>query len=165
LRLRIARIASLRHRSNQSQSAVEPVSVSAANSRRETVCRSQRPGGDFGATASYYKGQRLGSVATRRKSKIFLQATGNRLCAGLRGGGRIPATTGLQPKFPANRENNREFFNFWPFWAILAANRRANSCGYNKIPYAGEQGINLTEQGRFWREQGISVQEQDSRIW
>jgi hypothetical protein len=32
--------------------AVEPVSVSAANSRRETVSQRQRRGGDFGATTA-----------------------------------------------------------------------------------------------------------------
>ena len=47
--------------SNPSQSAVEPVSVSAASSRRETVPQGQRPGRDFGATTAYSTRQRLGS--------------------------------------------------------------------------------------------------------
>jgi hypothetical protein len=51
--------------SNPSQSAVEPVSISRANSRRERVSQRQRPGGDFRATAAYSGRQRLGSVATR----------------------------------------------------------------------------------------------------
>jgi hypothetical protein len=38
--------------------------------------------------------------------------------------------TGLQPKFPDNREFNREFFAFGPFLAILVPNRLANSDGY-----------------------------------
>jgi hypothetical protein len=49
-----------------------------------------------------------------------------------------------QPKFPDNRENNREFFRIWPFArlaAILAPTRRANSMACVKIPYANEQGI------------------------
>jgi hypothetical protein len=60
-------------------------------------------------------------------------------------------------EFPDNREKNREFLIFRPLSAILAPNRRANSAGYNKIPYAREQGIFLMEQGIFATEQGISV--------
>jgi hypothetical protein len=59
------------------------------------------------------------------------------------------------PEFPDNRENNREFFKFGPFSAILAPNRRVNSASYNEIPYATEQGIFLPEQGIFAKEQGI----------
>jgi hypothetical protein len=51
--------------------------------------------------------------------------------------------TGLHPEFPDNREINREFFDFGRFYAVLVSNRRANSAGYNKIPYATEQGIFL----------------------
>jgi hypothetical protein len=72
--------------------------------------------------------------------------------------------TGLQPKFPDNREFNREFFDFGPFWAILAPNRRANSDGYNKIPYAAEQGIFSGGTGNVWGEQGISAEQQGSGI-
>jgi hypothetical protein len=68
------------------------------------------------------------------------------------------------PKFPANREIYREFFDFGRFCAILVLNRRANSAGYNKIPYATEQGIFWTEQGIFLREQGISAGQQGSGI-
>ena len=102
---------------------------------------------------------------SRGKLKTIPTAPENRIWAGLRGGGRILLQPVSNLNFPDNRENNREFLNFRPFSAILAPNRRARSAGYNKIPYATEQGINLTEQGRFRREQGISVQEQDSRIW
>jgi hypothetical protein len=77
---------------------------------------------------------------------------------------RHSAATGLQPEFPDNRENNREFLKFAPFWAILAPNRRASSDGYNKIPCATEQGIILAEQGMFLREQGISAGQQGSGI-
>jgi hypothetical protein len=45
------------------------------------------------------------------------------------------------PKFPANREINREFCGFWRLAAILTPNRRAGSMVYNQIPYATEQGI------------------------
>jgi hypothetical protein len=58
-------------------------------------------------------------------------------------------------KFPANREINRELSNFGPFPGILGLNRPANSDGYNKIPYATEQGIILMEQGTCLGEQGI----------
>jgi hypothetical protein len=44
-------------------------------------------------------------------------------------------------KFPANREFNREFFEFGLPSAILAPNRPANSIACSKIPYAMEQGI------------------------
>src|SRR5271169_6271201 len=72
--------------------------------------------------------------------------------------------TGLHPEFPDNREINREFFDFGPFSAILIPNRRVNSGGYNKIPYATEQGIFSAEQGIFLREQGISAGQQGSGI-
>jgi hypothetical protein len=58
------------------------------------------------------------------------------------------------PKFPDNREINREFFNFGPFYAILAPNQRANSSACRKIPYAAEQGMFLAEQGIIVAEQG-----------
>src|SRR5215207_8372503 len=48
---------------------------------------------------------------------------------------------GLLTKFPENREFNREFFNFGPFSAILATNRRGNPMACSKIPDAAEQGI------------------------
>jgi len=72
--------------------------------------------------------------------------------------------TGLHPEFPDNREINREFFDFGPFSAILIPNRQVNSGGYNKIPYATEQGIFSAEQGIFLREQGISAGQQGSGI-
>jgi hypothetical protein len=68
------------------------------------------------------------------------------------------------PNSLLNREINREFFDFGPFWAILASNRRANSDGYNEIPYATEQGIISAEEGMFLREQGISAKHQGSGI-
>jgi hypothetical protein len=58
--------------------------------------------------------------------------------------------TGLHPGFSDNREINREFFDFGPFSAILAPNRRTNSVTCNKISYATEQGIILGEQGICW---------------
>jgi hypothetical protein len=59
------------------------------------------------------------------------------------------------PKFPANREINREFCGFWRLAAILTPNRRAGSMVYNQIPYATEQGIFKRVSGKFFKEQGI----------
>ena len=59
------------------------------------------------------------------------------------------------PKFPDNREINREFFKFGPFSGILAPNQRANSIACRRIPYEMEQGIFLTEQGILTPKQGI----------
>ena len=70
--------------------------------------------------------------------------------------------TGLHPEFPANREINREFFDFGHFLAIPAPNRRANSVPCWQIPCATEQGIFSAEQGMFLREQGISAKHQGS---
>ena len=59
------------------------------------------------------------------------------------------------PKFPANREINREFFDFG-----LARGSEVAICPmihwtWSKIPYSTEQGIFVKEQGIFTREQGI----------
>jgi hypothetical protein len=74
---------------------------------------------------------------------------------GMGGGGCSPHRTGLQLKFPANREKNREFRGNRPPEAILAPNRPPNSVVYSKIPYATEQGIIWCEQGIFYKEQGV----------
>jgi hypothetical protein len=51
------------------------------------------------------------------------------------------------PKFPANREINREFRRIRLLGAILKADTRANSEACSKIPYSTEQGIFAKEQG------------------
>jgi hypothetical protein len=51
------------------------------------------------------------------------------------------------PKFPANREINREFRRIRLLGAILKADTRANSEACSKIPYSTEQGIIAKEQG------------------
>jgi hypothetical protein len=58
-------------------------------------------------------------------------------------------------KFPANRENNREFRQIRTLCKILKANTRANSKAFSQIPYAKEQGIFSAEQGFLAQEQGI----------
>jgi hypothetical protein len=69
------------------------------------------------------------------------------------------------PKFPDNREFNREFSKIGPFSAIHASNRRADSNGYIIIPYEMEQGIFLTEQGIVCAEQGIHTRSSFSLNW
>jgi hypothetical protein len=59
------------------------------------------------------------------------------------------------PKFPANREKNREFRRIRPLNAILNADTRANSKACGEIPYETEQGIISAEQGILAQEQGI----------
>ena len=51
------------------------------------------------------------------------------------------------PKFPANREINREFYQIRPPCEISKANTRAISMPFSQIPYATEQGIISAEQG------------------
>jgi hypothetical protein len=59
------------------------------------------------------------------------------------------------PKFPANRENNREFRRIRLLGPILKADTRANSAACSEIPYATEQGIISAEQRILAQEQGI----------
>jgi len=62
------------------------------------------------------------------------------------------------PKFPENREINREFAKIWP--SFFASNHRADSMACSQIPCAQKQGIfeSLTgnEQGISGAEQGMS---------
>jgi hypothetical protein len=62
-----------------------------------------------------------------------------------------------EDKFPANRENNREFSDFGPFFRAIVLKIARNSGGYERIPYAAEQGNNSLDLGMFSREQGISA--------
>ena len=59
------------------------------------------------------------------------------------------------PKFPANREINREFRQIRLVGAILHADTQANSEACSEIPYSAEQGIFAKEQGICTGEQGI----------
>jgi hypothetical protein len=61
------------------------------------------------------------------------------------------------PKFPANREKNREFCRIRPEGRFLAASQQTNSMVCSGIPYAAEQGIILVEQRISEREQGKIV--------
>jgi hypothetical protein len=57
-------------------------------------------------------------------------------------------------KFPANREKNREFFNFWPYRGLEHPMRPMISMALEQIPHAIEQGIISAEQGILLQEQG-----------
>ena len=59
------------------------------------------------------------------------------------------------PKFPANREINREFCRIRSLCKILRADTRAISKAFSQIPYTTEQGIYSAEQGIPVQEQGI----------
>ena len=59
------------------------------------------------------------------------------------------------PKFPANREINRECRRIRALGTILNADTRANSKASSRIPYKTEQGIFSAEQGIPIQEQGI----------
>jgi hypothetical protein len=59
------------------------------------------------------------------------------------------------PKFPANREKNREFWRNRPLCEILKADTRENSMAFNEIPCSTKQGIISAEQGILAQEQGV----------
>jgi hypothetical protein len=59
-------------------------------------------------------------------------------------------------QIPYNREFNREFCTFHPFWRKNGRISPAISASYSEIPYAGEQGIFSTRTGNFSPEQGIN---------
>jgi hypothetical protein len=58
-------------------------------------------------------------------------------------------------EFPANREKNREFFNFGPDSGLEHPMRPMISRAFEQIPYVTEQGIISAEQGILPQEQGI----------
>jgi hypothetical protein len=64
------------------------------------------------------------------------------------------------PQFSANRETNREFFNFGPDSGLEHPMRPMISRAFEQIPYVTEQGIISAEQGILLQEQGILLQEQ-----
>src|SRR5262245_26970412 len=56
----------------------------------------------------------------------------------------------LRSKFPANRENNREFRRIRPSTAIFVSDQRPDSIACSQIPYAAEQGIFAAITGNFF---------------
>jgi hypothetical protein len=87
--------------------------------------------------------QRLeADLCARAKSRVFGERQEISFSAGVRGGGCTPDRTGLQLKFPANREINREFCRFRPSCPIFHAQSASEFSGLQlKFPYATEQGI------------------------
>jgi hypothetical protein len=71
-----------------------------------------------------------------------------------RGSWREPVST---PKFPANREINREFRKIGPSIAVCVSDRRADPMTYSGIPHATEQGIFKCVSGNFFRGTGNSI--------
>ena len=59
------------------------------------------------------------------------------------------------PKFPGNREKNREFCKLVAFGAAETPNRAVVAGLLMQIPYSMEQGIISAEQGILVQEQGI----------
>src|SRR4029077_15684378 len=57
-------------------------------------------------------------------------------------------------KFPANRENNREFCRICPSTVMFVSDQRAGSIAYTGIPYATEQGIYKRVSGNFFQGTG-----------
>jgi hypothetical protein len=57
-------------------------------------------------------------------------------------------------KYPANREKIRVFFVLGPFFRAAPAEAVAIPVGYERIPYAVEQGRNWLDLGVVFREQG-----------
>jgi hypothetical protein len=61
------------------------------------------------------------------------------------------------PKFPANREKNREFCETAPSGAAETVNNAAVTGLPILIPYLMEQGIIFAKQGNLVQEQGIQL--------
>ena len=64
------------------------------------------------------------------------------------------ANSSPQFKFPANRENNREFCRIWRSTVILASDQRADSIAYSGIPCATEQRISKRVSGKIFQGTG-----------
>jgi hypothetical protein len=83
---------------------------------------------------------------------------------GLGGGGCSPDRTSLHVKFPASREKNRQFLEIGPDKEIFAGIRGAKSIRCGQIPYATDQGTNLSKQGKdypFQQRTGNAVAQKD----
>src|ERR1700720_1354523 len=57
--------------------------------------------------------------------------------------------TGLRVKFPANRENNREFYENRAVWRKIVRKNAAKSVSCRAIPYKMKQGINSRRTGNL----------------
>src|SRR5688500_11789819 len=70
------------------------------------------------------------------------------------------ANSSLSPDFPANREINREYFEFGTLIPTAGEILRVVSATYAAVPCSQEQGKRLAKQGANSREQGIRKAEQ-----
>jgi hypothetical protein len=61
------------------------------------------------------------------------------------------------PKFPANREINKEFGKIWPQRLFLVSIRRMNLMTCRKIPCGKEQGINFMRTANFCTGTGKNI--------
>jgi hypothetical protein len=91
---------------------VERVSVRGDKICRERVCASQRRGGILPPQSAVTRSRdwkgRSGLRECRGKPGVFRETAGNRICAGLRGGGCSSNRTGLRGNSRLNAKN-REF--------------------------------------------------------
>src|SRR5213080_2164727 len=121
--------------------------------RQERVCRAQRPAAKIDAIATSASGRDRTSAFEPAEMPancgLFLRDRETSVRIGLRGGGCTPDRTGLQLKFPANREINREFCKIRPSAAVSVSDQRADSMASSQIPYATEQGISKAISGNF----------------
>ena len=132
--------------------------LSKASRRQEQNFYGQRPGPEFGISrlleTKYRKSRVEKAVPTR---SVLTKSLGSEIdgTAWWRTQSHVePVST---PKFPANREKNREFRQICLLRAISKADTRANSKAFSQIPYATEQGIISEEQGILAPEQGICL--------
>jgi hypothetical protein len=90
----------------------------------------------------------------RKNSPVVKDKSISNIRCLFRGGGRSRIRTRLHPEFTANRENNREFFEF----RLGGRSTRPTSPMFlglfSRIPYSTEQGIFSTKQGTILHEQG-----------
>jgi hypothetical protein len=149
---------------NRSQSTCERVSVRGDKICRERVCASQRPGGVLASRFVLSRrrdgNRRSGLRECRGKPGVLSETAGDRICAGLGGGGGSPDRTGLRQLFPANREKNRELRENRPSSSKIDVIFGAPSMTCEQIPYVSEQGIFSAEQGMVATEQGSGANEQ-----
>src|SRR3981081_3554409 len=104
------------------------------------------------------------ALAPSGKSTEFCGDQEISFSAELRGGGCSPDRTSLHVKFPANREKNRQFLEIGPDKEIFAGIRGAKSIRCGQIPYATDQGTNLSKQGKdypFQQRTGNAVAQKD----
>src|SRR3984893_5000849 len=103
-----------------------------------------------GAEIPRITGQRLGSASVTRGNVAGSHTPGNNApetrLAGWRDSQR---RTSLRGRFPANRENNREFYENRAVWRKIVGKNAAKSVSCRAIPYKMKQGINSRRTGNL----------------